>query len=247
MNIQQEILRLKTKPPLTEQGNTLRGYFANRFPEYDILHNHKKDGKFLYMYPRIQYRIVAGEAYLIGIEEGCSVIRFLEPQIETINLKGAIYQVVQKQLISKNAEFGIADNVKQYMFIKPWLALNKKNYDEYIRCGHHRKKEQFLKNILAGNLISISKSLGYIVDQQIVVESLALKELEVFLKGTPMIGFLGTFSVNFEIPDYWGIGKSVSRGFGTVERTGKRYSEDRPPFGLTEDRFNSDFYQSSKA
>lgn len=23
-------------------------------------------------------------------------------------------------------------------------------------------------------------------------------------------------SVNFEIPDYWGIGKSVSRGFGTV-------------------------------
>ncbi|MCD6152972.1 MAG: hypothetical protein J7J07_03575, partial [Syntrophobacterales bacterium] len=31
-----------------------------------------------------------------------------------------------------------------------------------------------------------------------------------------MLGFLGAFSVNFEIPDYWGIGKSVSRGFGTV-------------------------------
>jgi len=24
--------------------------------------------------------------------------------------------------------------------------------------------------------------------------------------------------VNFEIPDYWGIGKLVSRGFGTVKR-----------------------------
>ena len=33
-----------------------------------------------------------------------------------------------------------------------------------------------------------------------------------------MLGFLGTFSVNFEIPDYWGIGKSVSRGFGTIKR-----------------------------
>ena len=32
------------------------------------------------------------------------------------------------------------------------------------------------------------------------------------------LGFLGTFSVNFDIPDYWGIGKSVSRGFGTIER-----------------------------
>jgi len=30
--------------------------------------------------------------------------------------------------------------------------------------------------------------------------------------------FFGTFSVNFEIPDYWGIGKSVSRGFGTIQR-----------------------------
>jgi len=35
---------------------------------------------------------------------------------------------------------------------------------------------------------------------------------------TPMLSFLGTFSVNFEISDYWGIGKSVSRGFGTVKR-----------------------------
>ena len=33
-----------------------------------------------------------------------------------------------------------------------------------------------------------------------------------------MLGFLGAFSVNFAIPDYWGIGKSVSRGFGTVIR-----------------------------
>jgi len=51
-----------------------------------------------------------------------------------------------------------------------------------------------------------------------VVESLSLQEHKTLLKSTPMLGFLGTFSVNFEIPDYWGIGKSVSRGFGTVKR-----------------------------
>jgi hypothetical protein len=33
-----------------------------------------------------------------------------------------------------------------------------------------------------------------------------------------MLGFLGTFSVNFEIPDYWGIGKSVSRGVVTIRK-----------------------------
>ena len=34
-----------------------------------------------------------------------------------------------------------------------------------------------------------------------------------------MLVLLGTFSVNFDIPDYWDIEKSVSRGFGTVIRT----------------------------
>ncbi len=35
-----------------------------------------------------------------------------------------------------------------------------------------------------------------------------------------MIGFTGTFTftTNFLIPDYLGIGKSVSRGFGTVKK-----------------------------
>ena len=33
-----------------------------------------------------------------------------------------------------------------------------------------------------------------------------------------MVGFVGTFRVNFHIPEHAGIGKSVSRGFGTVER-----------------------------
>jgi len=42
-----------------------------------------------------------------------------------------------------------------------------------------------------------------------------------------MLGFLGTFSVNFEIHDYWGIGKSMSRGFGTVKKTDKQTTENR--------------------
>ena len=33
-----------------------------------------------------------------------------------------------------------------------------------------------------------------------------------------VIGFLGTFQVNFDFPDYIGLGKSVSRGFGTIKK-----------------------------
>ena len=61
----------------------------------------------------------------------------------------------------------------------------------------------------------MSKGLGYTVPEPIKAN---IRKVQTSLKGTPMLGFLGTFSVNFEIPDYWGIGKSVSRGFGTVKQ-----------------------------
>jgi hypothetical protein len=56
------------------------------------------------------------------------------------------------------------------------------------------------------------------VPEPITANIINLKEVQTSLKGTTMLGFLGTFSVNFEIPDYWGIGKSVSRGFGTIKK-----------------------------
>ena len=75
-----------------------------------------------------------------------------------------------------------------------------------------------LERIIVGNIISMSKGLGYTVPGKIESEIHQLREATTKLKGVPMLGFLGTFSVNFNIPDYLGIGKSVSRGFGTVKR-----------------------------
>ncbi len=218
MTIKQAILKLKTNPPLAGHGNSLRGYIANHFPQYDILHNHNRDGSPIYLYPRVQYRIIEGTGYLIGIEEGVPLIRLIENKIEKIILKGLDYRVTQKQLVPEDIKFGVAESLINYLFLKPWLALNEKNYLEYMKMGSKRKKDSILSDVLKGNLLSLSKSLGYVVDEQIEVASLNLEEKECFLKGTPMLGFLGTFSVNFEIPDYWGIGKSVSRGFGTVVR-----------------------------
>jgi len=56
-----------------------------------------------------------------------------------------------------------------------------------------------------------------VVTEEIKAE-VDVKPVSASLKGAPMPGFLGTFSVNFHIPDLWGIGKPVSRGFGTVKR-----------------------------
>lgn len=221
MTIKQAILKFQTDPQLAGHGNSLRGYIAGQFPQYDILHNHNKDGSLLYLYPRVQYRVIKGIGYLIGIDEGIPLIRLIEGKIENITLKGYDYRITQKQLVSEDVQFGIAKSLINYHFIKPWLALNEKNYLEYMKMGSQRKKDLILSDVLKGNLLSLAKGLGYVVDEQIKVASLNLEERECFLKGTPMLGFVGTFSVNFSIPDYWGIGKSVSRGFGTIKRDKK--------------------------
>lgn len=224
MIINQITLQIRTEPSLCEHGNSLRGYIAGIFPQYEILHNHRSDGSLLYLYPRVQYRVLHQEGYIIGIEEGVSVVREIEPMVDHLNLKGKRYSIRQKQITLENVSFGLNDAFVTFHFIKPWLALNEQNYHEYTRTGNKRKRDIILKNILKGNLLSLAKSIGYVVDKQIEVTSLFLEEKECFLKRTPMLGFLGTFSVNFEIPDYWGIGKSVSRGFGTVvkQRTDSR-------------------------
>jgi hypothetical protein len=60
--------------------------------------------------------------------------------------------------------------------------------------------------------------LDYVVLEEIKLGIGRLRRRKCELKGTSFIGFLGEFMVNFAIPDYMGLGKSVSRGFGTVKR-----------------------------
>ena len=50
-------------------------------------------------------------------------------------------------------------------------------------------------------------------DVQVRIRKSRLKDVNVMV-------FIGSFCVNFLIPDYLGIGKSVSRGFGAVRRYG---------------------------
>lgn len=196
----------------------IRGYLGNLFWNNPYAHQHKPDGSFIYRYPCVQYKVINGVCLLIGFNEGTSVIRNTFHDLKTINLDGKWEEVLSKGLESHTISFSVSSEQKHYSFLTPWLALNEKNYEQYQKFESWTKKKEFLEKILIGNIISMSKGLAYTVSEPIKVSIVKLREVQTSLKGTPMLGFLGTFSVNFEIPDYWGIGKSVSRGFGTVER-----------------------------
>ncbi len=194
----------------------LRGYFGRLFPDHTEAHNHGSE-EVIYSYPRVQYKSIEPIAVVIGVAEGTETVRQMSEARE-VNLAKTLIEVKDAKIYEKDARFGVEHTSQPYTFVTPWLALNQKNYEKYQMLGTWPKRKEMLESILVGNLISISKSLGYTVPAPITARLGKMKEVKTSLKGTPMLGFLGDFSVNFEIPDYWGIGKSVSRGFGTVKR-----------------------------
>ena len=125
------------------------------------------------------------------------------------------YTVIRKSIQIDRTEIGLRTDKISYRFVTPWLALNEVNYVKFIKLGGSRRK-QLLEKILIGNILSASKGLDYTVPGKIETEIIWARPTACRLKGTSIIGFKGAFNVNFTLPHLFGLGKSVSRGFGAV-------------------------------
>ena len=209
-----EVSLITSKSLTLENAVGLRGFLGAQFPQEPLFHNHKENS-LVYSYPRVQYKILQGRAWIICLAEGTTVAEKLQC-LHTIRLGSQVIHVENIQITHKESSLGVSDGMIGYSFVTPWLALNERNYKRYLRSRPLGRKKMLTK-ILIGNLISMSKGIGFTVPEPIKAK-LKVKEVPTFLKGTQMIGFVGTFSVNFDIPNLWGLGKSVSRGFGTTVR-----------------------------
>jgi len=197
-------------------GHKLRGYFANKFgEESDLFHNHDEAGKAIYRYPRIQYKVVDGIPMLVGLDKGAELLveRFL--QIKKLDIDGHRFWVDLKNMKSQEYLTGVQSALHQYRFLNPWMALNQKNHSLYIE-GSPEEQQLQLQRILASNIIAFFKSVGHQEEQRIMV-NLQLKEPRMTrFKNQQLLTFMGDFVTNVRLPDYIGLGKSVSRGFGTI-------------------------------
>ncbi len=209
-------LTLESDRPIVGSAAQLRGYFATKFNEYVLLHHHTAD-TFIYRYPLIQYKIIDETPTMIGINEGSDLLKEIFHLSPLIRLGEDEYRILREGVDVRRISFGLEDAIRTYEFTTPWIALNQENYHAFYAAKDSAERRDLLRRTLTGNLLSMSRSLGYQVPGQIRVET-DVKPLKRRLKDVNVMAFTGRFIANFQIPDLLGIGKSVSRGFGAVRQ-----------------------------
>ncbi|MDI9394773.1 MAG: CRISPR-associated endonuclease Cas6 [Euryarchaeota archaeon] len=193
-----------------------RGFFATKFNEYVQLHNHTAD-KLVYSYPTIQYKVVRNRPLILGVNEGIDVLKEIFDEFDTVKLGDTEYEIIQRSMTIKKQEFGLSDKNHFYEFLTPWLPFNKENYEKFVNLKTMEEQKDMLRRILTGNLLSMSKDLGYTVPDKIICD-IDVQVTKSEYKKVDFISFYGGFMVNFSIPDYMGIGKSPAMGMGTVKK-----------------------------
>lgn len=103
--------------------------------------------------------------------------------------------------------------------IRNWVALNEKNYAAYQQITALTDKITFLEQKLVSHIISFAKGVQWHIDQRFEVKITELSAPRwVKVKSTGLMGFDVSFTTRIFLPDFVGLGRKVSLGFGTVRR-----------------------------
>jgi hypothetical protein len=198
-----------------------RGYVGNLFRDKDIIHNHNlKTGTPIYRYPLIQFKLIERRPAIIAISEMATTM-FAEVfmKLQEVKLDNLVIPIFDKSLEIEEVDFGFSDQMLSYQFISPWIALNQNNYRKYLSLKEKTDKDNLLQRSLTGNILSLAKGLdNWLGTDQRIETELKVEPHRVKLKGENLLGFSGLFQTNFQIPNYLGLGKSISRGYGTVKK-----------------------------
>ncbi len=215
MQITQTTIQFPDIQLQTRDAHKLRGYFGNLFKDYSpLLHNHYENGKTRYAYPLVQYKVVDNTPLLVGLQEGADLLVSLFLKIREIDIEGQQYPVLAKNIQQKQYDLAVNQQLYNYQFKTLWMALNQENHRKYQQLEENAKT-QFLNRQLQNNILSFYKGLSFRTSERIMAIT-RVTEKQTRFKDQAMLAFDGEFTTNAFLPEMAGIGKAVSRGFGTV-------------------------------
>jgi len=203
-------------------SSSARRFFIDNYP-HPLFHNKRSDGKSLARGSRIQFKVINGELYILGIGEGAE---FLESFHWPDQITFPIGYTGKKIIMSKylvdviNADFEETDFMS-YRTLTPYLALNQSAYEHFKELGEDERRI-FIEQRLQNHILSAAKWCGVWLNHRVktqLIQMRRVKSVEV-KKSLKFVGMDVMFETNTHIPDFIGIGRFVSRGYGTVVKYG---------------------------
>lgn len=212
----------------TRDAHKLRGYFGELFKEHSpLLHNHleQEEGpagdvavKFRYAYPLVQYKVLDHLPTLVGLGEGATLLTQLFLHMREVQIESETFPVLSKHIRHEQVPIGLADDLIEYRFETLWMALNQANYRDYRNYSDLEQQAQ-LKRVLTSQLLALFREFGlWLEPHERIMVRLSVDERTTQFKNQTMVAFTGGFLTNVILPDGIGLGKAVSRGFGTLSR-----------------------------
>ncbi|MCL2358352.1 CRISPR-associated endonuclease Cas6 [Candidatus Bathycorpusculum sp.] len=191
----------------------LRGFLGSLFVDDAEFHHHSERS---YHYPLIQYKRVKDDLMILGFQDYAKILMTKMSVVDNISTRLGSFRVHSQEL--DLSTWHVRNVSCCYDFVTPWLALNEANYSEFKYCDGTEQKA-FLEKIIVGNTLSCLKGLGIFVDYRIESFIVSFSSFCVGAHGNSFEAFTARFFLNVDLPDFIGLGKSVSKGFGTIRRT----------------------------
>jgi hypothetical protein len=204
----------------TRDAHKLRGYFGNLFKDHSpLLHNHLESGQSQYRYPLVQYKVTDKIPMLLGLNEGAELLTSLFLKVQELQLDGHIYPVLSKNIRNQRWNIGLDSDLHHYRYETLWMGLNQDNHRKYMQMASDQERQEQLKRIAISNILAFYKAFDLrLAEEHRILLSLQVQEKSTRFKNQNMLAFSGEFTTNALLPDFAGLGKSVSRGFGTVKK-----------------------------
>ncbi|MDP3563964.1 MAG: CRISPR-associated endonuclease Cas6 [Methanoregula sp.] len=208
-------LTLEPVDPIQFSLPGLRSLLAGKLGEYTEINKSNANG-FIHRYPVIQCKQVKNRLMVIGICQGAAVLEELSHDTNEIVAGKNSCTILERDAGTRQEAFGISGTMHTYEFLTPYLALNQQNAKKFYELKGKPERDAFMHKILAGSLATLAKSLDYKPPVPITCQEKIKFRID-WIERESVIVFLGKFQTNCRIPDYFGIGQSVSQGFGTVK------------------------------
>lgn len=196
-----------------------RGAVIASLKEKNILYHNHIEEKFRYAYPLIQYKRIHKKAAIVCIGEGVKAIH------ELFASDNFLFKIGEKETEMRmdyakayDNDIRICDTVQFYR-LHNWLPLNSENYGKFQSADNLVEKIQILEHVLIGNILSFLKGVGIHIEEQLEIHITNITDQRpATYKKIKMMAFDIEFKANLYLPQYIGIGKNASVGYGILTK-----------------------------